>query len=128
MPTLLITVKKGNKLKVKPLPGQNADGEVGDYNPEGNVQCDRAIRERFPVGTIFAVNGLDSAGNFYRSYGGMRVATKQQIEKYMKSTGHRSFDDFKNSVKYEVKLPDGMKQKLFEVDLTQTDVTILEIF
>ena len=120
--SITVTVKDGSKIRMKPMPHQE------DINPSMNIQCDKSIRDLFPIGTMFTIGTLQPTGKFYKSYGGVRVASNNDIEDYITSTGYNNFESFKNSINYPLQLPNGIKQKVFEVDLTTTDINIMEIF
>lgn len=70
----LKTFLVGSTIKVRPLEGQFlSDGSKVDCAK--NTTCDKEIRTRYAVGSIFVVDDLELATNFYRAKGDMRVVS-----------------------------------------------------
>lgn len=51
--------------RLRPLPGQNIEGESTLVDITLNVQASRTIRSLYPLGTIFCSNSLINSGTFY---------------------------------------------------------------
>lgn len=63
MSYFFITVIEGSRNRLKPLPGQYLDGRPLDTRY--NVQSDKDMRNRYPIGTIFGAEYLRANKNYY---------------------------------------------------------------
>lgn len=58
------TVKDGSRQRLRPLAGQT-DARGASINPSFNTQASRAMRESYPIGTVFCSQVCDLNNGFY---------------------------------------------------------------
>lgn len=58
------TVKDGSRNRLRPLSGQT-DSRGVSINPSFNTQASRAMRESYPIGTVFCSRSCEDSNGFY---------------------------------------------------------------
>lgn len=89
-------VRVSGVLKVRPLEGQTITvsdlkgTREEDVNDELHVTCDKEIREKVPLNTVFATDSLKNGGSYYRAgklstiefFDGVEVCTTEAYRQY----------------------------------------------